>query len=97
MLDSILYTFDRIVYTLISGIYALLLFAIPVAVIVFFLVSLKKYRAAKARCTQDPTPADLEELKKRKSLLIAASVTAAVLTAIVIGLIILVSSAIAYM
>lgn len=89
--------FEMIMYTLLSYFYALLFFAVPPIVIIFFLVSLSKYRAAKARCAQEPTSADQKELKKRKTILIAASVIAGVLVAIVIGLIILVSTSIAYM
>lgn len=68
-----------------------------IASIVFFVVSLLRYRAAKRKYRQLCDPAMGKELISRRVLLIVASVIMGVLLAVVIGLVVLFYMAIAFM
>ena len=78
-------------------IYDLIFFAVPAALLVFFGVSLYRYRTAVKQNKRTPDTFPPEEIKKRKTLLIISSVTAAVLVAVVVGFIAMLFMAIAFM
>ena len=77
--------------------YDIIFFSIPTALILFFGISLYRYRYAKALNEQEPGSISPKELKTRKTLLIVSSVMAAVLAAVVIGFIALLFGAVAFM
>ena len=77
--------------------YDILFFGIPVLLIALFVTSLYRYISAKKQNRQAPGTFPPEEIKKRKILLIVLSVALGVLAAIVIGLLVLLSMAVAYM
>lgn len=74
-----------------------LYFAIPAAAIIFFVVSLCLYLAAKKQNKRQPGSVSLQTLKSRKIMLIVSSVIAGVLAAIVIAFIALMFMAVAFM
>lgn len=69
----------------------ILLFCIPVAAIVFFIISLVRYLDGRK------TGCDDSEMRKRKLLLILSAVIVGVLVVAVVALIVLLYMAIAYM
>lgn len=77
--------------------YDIVFFGVPVMLLVAFGISLERYIAAKKQNKRVPGIFPPEEIKKRKILLIALSVVLGVLAAIVIGLLVLLSMAVAYM
>ncbi len=78
-------------------IYDFLFFAIPIAAILFFGISLYRYCSAKFMNKKIPGTFPPAEIKNRKILLIVSSVIMGVLLLIVIGFIALLFMAIAYM
>lgn len=63
-----------------------LFYAIPIAAIVFFIVSIILYFSAKNKNKQTPDSYSESQMKNRKTLLTISSVIAGVLAAVVIGL-----------
>lgn len=61
-------------------------YAIPIAAIVFFIVSLILYFSAKNKNKQAPGTYSESQMKNRKTLLTISSAIAGVLAAVVIGL-----------
>lgn len=74
-----------------------LYYLLPIAAIVFFIISLVRYISARNSYRYKTGSISKEELKKRKLLLIISSVIMAVLVAVVVGFIFLLVMAIAYM
>ena len=73
-----------------------LYFAIPVAAILFFIVSLCLFLSARKQNKQQPGSVSAQTLRKRKIMLIVSSVIAGVLAAIVIAFIALLYMAVAF-
>lgn len=78
-------------------IYETLFFAIPVAAIVLFGISLNRYISAKIHNNRVPGTWSDEEIKKRKTFLVVTSVVMGVLGIIVLGFIILLFGSLAHM
>lgn len=76
---------------------SILFLSIPVIVILFFVFSLVCYISANRKNKKQPGSVRPEEIKWRKTLLIVASVVMAVFLAVVIGLIALLATAVAFM
>ena len=74
-----------------------LYFAIPVAAILFFIVSLCLFLSARKQNKLQPSSVSDQALRKRKIMLIVSSVIAGVLAAIVIAFIALLYMAVAFM
>ena len=74
-----------------------LYFAIPVAAILFFIVSLCLFLSSRKQNKQQPGSVSAQTLRKRKIMLIVSSVIAGVLAAIVIAFIALLYMAVAFM
>lgn len=75
----------------------LVLYGLPVAIVIFFIVSLVRFMAAKSKNRKAEGTFSAEEMKKRKVTLIVASILAAALLLFIIGLIALMFLAVAYM
>lgn len=75
----------------------LLFFGIPAAAGVFFAISLYRYISAKKQNKRDPGCIRPGELKKRKMLLLAASVILGVFLLVVVGFATLLFMAVAFM
>lgn len=71
--------------------------SIPVAAIVFFVVSLIRYRSAKELNKQTPDTFSEEQMKSRRDLMIISSVIAGILAAVVIVFVCMMFMAVAYM
>ena len=82
-----------------SGIllYDILFFSIPIILIALFGISVYRYVSAKKQNKVAPGTFSDDEIKKRKIMLIVLSVITAVLAAIVIGFIVLLFMAVAFM
>ena len=78
-------------------IYDLLVFAVPVGILVFFVISLCRYLSARKQEREMPGSVEAQDLKNRKALLIVSAVMAGVLLAVTIGLIVLLYMAVAFM
>lgn len=78
-------------------IYDFLFFAIPILAIVFFGISLYRYCSAKSANKKIPGTFPPAEIKKRLILLIVSSIIMGALLLIVIGCIVMLFMAIAYM
>lgn len=74
-----------------------LIYFIPMAAIVFFFVSLYGYIGAKKQYKAEPTATNEQKKKATKTLLIAASVIMGILLVVVIGFMVLMYTAVAYM
>lgn len=72
-------------------------YGIPIAALWFFFSSLYRYLSAKRKNKTEPDSFSVEEMKKRKLLLIVSSVIAGVLVAVVVAFAILLFSAVAFM
>ncbi len=72
-------------------------YAIPVVLIVLFGISLYRYIYAKKQNKKAPGTFSPEEIKTRKIFLIVCSVIVVALLAVVIGFVVLLSRAVAYM
>lgn len=77
--------------------YVLFFYSVPIGLIVLFFVSLFRYISAKKQNNASPSTFADVEIQKRKIILIVISVVTGVITAIVIGFMILMFMAIAYM
>ncbi len=78
-------------------VYDSLFFTIPVVLLTFWGISIYRYVSAKKRNSKDPETFSPSEMKTRKIVLIIASILAGVFIVIVIGFIVLLFSAIAFM
>lgn len=78
-------------------IYDFLFFAIPIAAMLFFGISLYRYCSAKSKNKKIPESFPPAEMKSRLIMLIVSSVIMGVLLLIVIGFIAMLFMAIAYM
>ena len=74
-----------------------LFFAIPTLAVIAFGVSLYRYLSAKKKNKLFPGTVSAEEMSKRKKALIVFAVIAGILTAVVIGIIVLLFTAVAFM
>ncbi len=72
-------------------------YAIPAAAIVFFFVSLFRFLSAKKKNRLEPGSVSRESMRLRTIMLILSSVIAGVLLAVVIGIVLLMMMAVAYM
>lgn len=72
-------------------------FGIPLAAILFFIISLFRYICAKIKNKKEPGSFGTEEMKKRKILLIVSSVIVGVLVAVVVAFVVMIYMAVAYM
>lgn len=61
-------------------------YAIPIAAVLFFVVSIVRYFVAKNKNKQAPDTYSENQIKSRKTLLIISSAIAGVLAAVVVGL-----------
>lgn len=77
--------------------YDVLFFAIPIILIGLFGISLYRYISAKKHNKKIPGTFSPQEIEKRKLVFIAISVVVGVLSAIVIGFMTLLFTAVAYM
>lgn len=77
--------------------YDILFFGIPASMFLFFGISLYRYRRAKKENREHPGTYSPEEMKKRKLMLIVSSVIVGVLLAVIIGFIVLMYMAVAFM
>ncbi len=77
--------------------YIIIFFGIPVAALVFFIVSLCRFISAKSKNKKNPGTFTAEEVKNRKWLLIISSLIVGVLVAVVIAFIAVISMAVIYM
>lgn len=75
----------------------ILFFAIPAILIVLFGVSLYRYLSAKKQNKATPGTYSLEEMTKRKLMLIISSVVAGILAVVVLGFVSLMFMAVAFM
>ena len=78
-------------------IYDIIFFAVPVIAITFFGISLYRYKTAEKQNVEKPGSYSEREMKERKITLIAASVVAGILAALVAGFILLLFMAVAFM
>ncbi len=78
-------------------IYDFLFFAIPIAAIAFFGISLYRYCSAKSKNKKVPGTFPPSQIKKRLILLILSSIIMGVLLLVVLGYIALIFMVIAYM
>ena len=74
-----------------------LFLAAPIAAIVFLVLSICRYASAKKQERQQPGSVSPEELKRRKVLLILASILSGVFLVIVLGFMALMFLAVAFM
>ena len=72
-------------------------FGIPLAAILFFIISLCRYIRAKIINKKEPGRFSTEEMNKRKILLIVSSVIVGVLVAVVVAFVVMIYMAVAYM
>ena len=77
--------------------YELMFFAIPTLVLIFFGISLYRYRTAVTENKKSPDTFAPEEIKRRKVFLILSAVMMAVLAVVVAGFVVLLFMAIAFM
>ncbi len=75
----------------------IILFGIPIAIIIFFIVSMVMYCLAKKRNDNIPGSYSRAQMIVRLTLFIVSSVMAAILLLIVIGITILLNSIVMYM
>jgi hypothetical protein len=78
-------------------IYDLLFFAVPVGILVFFVIRLCRYLSARKQEWEIPGSVEAQDLKNRKAMLIVSAVMAGVLLVVTIGLIVLLYMAVAFM
>ncbi|MBR6506746.1 MAG: hypothetical protein IKT37_04000 [Clostridia bacterium] len=86
-------------YLILSFVY-LFFFGLPLAAIVFFVVSLIRYLQAKIQNKKQGAPFSVysrDEMVKRTTLLVISVIVAIVVVAVVIGVFMLLLNAIAYM
>ena len=90
-------TTRRELITMMNNIYTFLFYAIPVCILAFFAVSLYRYISACAKNKRNPETYTSREIKNRLTLLVLSSVIAGVLVMVVIGVVLLMFMAVAYM
>lgn len=78
-------------------VFYVLFFALPFLTVGFFGISLFRYLSARNANRKNPDTFSADEIKKRKLLFIISSVVMGVFVTIVIGVIVLLCMAIAYM
>ena len=78
-------------------VYDILFFAIPIAVLALFGISLFRFLSAKSQNKNTPGSVSADELKKRGTFLAITFAVAAVLLLVVIGFIALLFMAVAFM
>jgi hypothetical protein len=78
-------------------VFYVLFFALPFLTVGFFGISLFRYLSARKTNKKNPDTFSADEIKKRKLLFIISSVVMGVFVTIVIGVIVLLCMAIAYM
>lgn len=89
--------FCTLLYDALYFVYNILFFAIPIALIALYGVSLYRYRSAKNQNKTAPGTFSDSEIKKRKTVLTVLSVMTGILVAVVIGFIALMYMAVAFM
>lgn len=72
-------------------------YGIPIAVFLFFVISLYRYLYARRKNRMEPDSFSAEEVQKRKSSLKLSAIMAGALVLVVIGLAVLLFMAIAFM
>lgn len=77
--------------------YIIIFYGIPVAALVFFVVSLCRFISAKSKNKKEPGAFSAEEMKTRKMLLIISALIVGVLVAVVIAFIAVLSMAVMHM
>ncbi len=77
--------------------FSILFFAIPTALFAFLGVSIYRYASARKKNAREPGTVSPHELRSRKTALIVSAVLAGVLLLIVVGIVVLLYLAIAYM
>ncbi len=85
---------------MLSNLFSLFFFGLPLAAIVFFAVSLVRYLQAKIQNKKSGEPFSVysrDEVVKRLTLLIISVIVAVLVTAVITGVILLLLNAIAYM
>jgi len=75
----------------------LLYISIPIASVVFFVWSLRRYLEAKRLNREEPDTVTADEVRKRKVILVESAVIMGVILSVVIGFVALLFLAIAYM
>ncbi len=75
----------------------IMFFGIPTIAFLFFISSLYRYKCAKKKNKEMPDSFSIEEVKKRKIMLIVSAVIAGVLIITVVSLIVMLMMAVAYM
>lgn len=78
-------------------IFSILFIALPLAALLFWIISLEEYLSAKRKNKRQPGSVSDEVMKRRKTLLVVSSVIAGTLLVCVIGLVALFYMAIAFM
>lgn len=72
-------------------------YGVPILALVFFCVSLVRYISAKRKNKRQPESVGAKELQRRKLLLIISSVIVGVFVFAIVGLIVLLHTAVAFM
>lgn len=72
-------------------------YGIPIALILFFVISLWRYCYARSENKREPGRFSAEEMIKRKSMLIVSAVIAGAAAVVVIALMLLLYTAVAFM
>ena len=85
---------------MLSGLFSLFFFGLPLAVIIFFVISLVRYLQAKIKNKKSGEPFSVysrDELVKRLTLLIISIIVAVLEAAVITGVILLLLNGLAYM
>ena len=77
--------------------FGILLIVIPVWALVYAIIGVCGYVSARKQAQSEPSEAAEENLKKKKRSMIIALIIAGVLLSIIVGLIVLLATAVAYM
>ncbi len=77
--------------------FSALIYLIPLAAIVFFIVSLCCYISARSQYKAEPNELNCHKKQATKTLLIVSSIIMGVLLAVIIGFVALMFTAVAYM
>lgn len=80
-----------------DGLLSFMCFAVPVAIVVFFIVSLAVFVSDRGRNKKNPGTVPEERIHREKVLLIVSSILIAVVILLFIALVIILANAIAYM
>ena len=85
---------------MLSGLFSLFFFGLPLAVIIFFVISLVRYLQAKIKNKKSGEPFSVysrDEVVKRLTLLIISIIVAVLEAAVITGVILLLLNGLAYM